>query len=190
MAIDPPAGPAFDGGLAAFQAAAERHGGLPPVERWNPAFCGDSQIAIGRDGTWFHQGDPIRRPQLVRLFATLLRKDDEGFMLVTPAEKLSVTVEDAPFVAVGMEVREGYEEQMLSFTTNVGDVVTAGEDHGLRFAPDPRSGAPIPYLHVRRGLEARLARPVYYQLIERAVTRGGELGVWSGGRFFVLGAAA
>jgi hypothetical protein len=190
MAIDPPAGPAFDGGLAAFQAAAERHDGLPPVEHWNPAFCGDSLIAIGRDGTWFHQGDPIRRPQLVRLFATLLRKDDEGFMLVTPAEKLSVTVEDAPFVAVAMEVRQDGGDQTLCFTTNVGDVAAAGEGHGLRFAPDPRSGAPIPYLHVRRGLEARLARPVYYQLIERAVTRSGELGVWSGGRFFVLGPAA
>lgn len=189
MAIDPPAGPAFDGGLAAFQAVAERHGGLPPVERWNPAFCGDSQIAIGRDGIWRHQGEPIRRPQLVRLFAALLRKDDEGFMLVTPAEKLSVKVEDVPFVAVGMEVREGHEEQMLSFTTNVGDVVTAGEDHGLRFVPDSRSGAPVPYLHVRRGLEARLARPVYYQLIECAVARGRDLGVWSGGRFFILGAA-
>jgi hypothetical protein len=190
MAIDPPAGPAFDGGLAAFQAVAERHGGLPPVEHWNPAFCGDSMITIARDGTWFHQGDPIRRPQLVRLFATLLRKDDEGFMLVTPAEKLSVRVEDAPFVAVRMDVREDEHDQPLCFTTNVGDVVTAGQAHGLRFVPDSRSGAPVPYLHVRGGLEARLARPVYYQLIERAVARGADLGVWSGGRFFVLGPAA
>jgi hypothetical protein len=175
-------------GLAALQAAAEGHPGLPPLERWNPAYCGDSGMRIARDGTWFHQGEPIRRPGLIRLFSTILRKDEEGFMLVTPAEKLSIMVEDAPFLAVLMTAGDEGENQHLTFTTNVGDIVTAGADHALRFTPDPRSGAPIPYLHVRRGLEAKLARSVYYHLVEHAVARGGELGVWSDAVFFVLGA--
>jgi hypothetical protein len=175
-------------GLAAFQAAAEGQPGLPPVERWNPAYCGDSDMRIARDGTWFHQGEPIRRPALVRLFSAILRKDEEGFMLVTPAEKLSIMVEDAPFLAVLMTAEGEGEKQRLAFTTNVGDIAIAGPDHALRFAPDPCSGAPIPYLHVRRGLEAKLARSVYYDLVERAVERGEDLGVWSDAVFFVLGA--
>ena len=118
----------------------------------------------------------------------MLRKDEEGFMLVTPVEKLSILVEDAPFLAVLMTAEDEGENQHLTFTTNVGDIVTAGPEHALRFTPDPRSGAPIPYLHVRRGLEAKLARSVYYHLVERAVARGGELGVWSDADFFVLGA--
>lgn len=108
-------------------------------------------------------------------------------MLVTPAEKLSILVEDAPFLAVLMTAEGEGENQRLTFTTNVGDIVTAGPAHDLRFSPDPRSGAPIPYLHVRRGLEAKLARSVYYHLVERAVARGGDLGVWSDTAFFVLG---
>jgi uncharacterized protein len=110
-------------------------------------------------------------------------------MLVTPAEKLSLTVEDAPFLAIHMEVEGEREGQTLSFTTNVGDKLTAGKAHGLRFAPDPRSGAPIPYLHVRGGLEAKLARPIYYSLVESARTRDGKLGVWSEGFFYPLGPA-
>jgi hypothetical protein len=188
MVREPPSGHSASPDLAGLQAAAERHGELPPVERWNPDYCGDSGIRIARDGNWFHQGDPIRRPGLVRLFSTILRKDDEGFMLVTPAEKLSIAVDDAPFLAVAMRVAGDGETQSLTFTTNVGDDVTAGPNHTLRFEPDPRSGAPIPYLHVRRGLEAKLARPVYYHLVERAVVRGENLGVWSDTSFFILGA--
>jgi hypothetical protein len=188
MVYDPLPGPASIGGLAALKAAAESHPGMPPVERWNPAYCGDSGMRIARDGSWYHQGEPIRRAGLVRLFSTILRKDEEGFMLVTPAEKLSIAVEDAPFLAVLMAAHNDGESQRLTFTTNVGDEVTAGPEHCLRFAPDPRSGAPIPYLHVRRGLEARLARPVYYHLVERAIAKDGNLGVWSDGDFFVLGA--
>ncbi len=177
-----------DSGFAAFQAAARGRAGMPPVERWNPPYCGDSQMVIARDGTWSHQGAPIRRPELVRLFSTLLRKDDAGFMLVTPAEKLSIRVEDAPFLAVSMTVDGEGEGQRLTFITNVGDEVGAGPDHPMRFQPDPNSGAPIPYLHVRGGLEAKLARSVYYALVERAVARDGGLGVWSGGAYFVMGA--
>lgn len=177
----------FGQGLAALQAVAEKLGPLPPVERWNPAYCGDSLMRIARDGTWSHAGAPIRRPALVRLFSTILRKDDDGFMLVTPAEKLSIAVEDVPFLAVLMRGEGKDREQSLIFTTNVGDELTAGPKHPLRFTPDPKTSAPIPYLHVRGGLEARVARPVYYDLVERAVEQGGALGVWSGGDFFALG---
>jgi hypothetical protein len=176
-------------GLGALQAAAAKLGPLPPVERWNPAYCGDSLMRIARDGSWSHAGAPIRRPALVRLFSTILRKDDDGFMLVTPAEKLSIAVEDAPFLAVLMRVEGEKDGQTLFFTTNVGDEVPAGPDHPLRFSPDPMTGAPVPYLHVRARLEARLARPVYYALVEQAIERDGALGVWSGGAFFVLGDA-
>lgn len=139
---------------------------------------------ISRDGTWFHQGAPIGRRELVRVFSTLLRKDDDGFMLVTPAEKLSISVEDAPFLAVLMEVAGAGSEQSLSFLTNVGDRTVAGTAHPLRFAWD--AAAPIPYVHVRGKLEAKLARPVYYQMMDLAVEQDGVLGVWSGGRFFAL----
>ena len=189
MARDPSSAPPSSLGLAGLETAARSHAGLPPVERWNPDYCGDSEMRIASDGRWFHQGEPIRRPALVRLFSTILRKDDEGFMLVTPAEKLSIAVEDAPFMAVAMAVSGEDESQCLTFTTNVGDDVTAGPNHGLRFVPDAKSGAPVPYLHVRRGLEAKVARPVYYQLVERAVMRGKDLGVWSDKSFFVMGAA-
>jgi uncharacterized protein len=151
--------------------------GLPPVESWNPAFCGDSRMRIARDGRWFHEGAPIIRPELVRLFSGLLRLDAEGYMLVTPVEKLSIAVEDVPFQAVAVDVQGGD----LVFTTNVGDRVLLDDAHGLRMA------GTVPYLHVRRGLEARVTRPVYYQLAEMAVAEGGRLGVSSGGRFFVLG---
>jgi uncharacterized protein len=155
-----------------------RRGTLPPVEDWHPAHCGDSLMRIAPDGTWFHQDRPIARPELVRLFSTILRKDQDGFVLVTPAEKLSITVEDAPFLAVLLTV----EEQRLCFTTNVGDQVTADADHPLHFKMV--DGAPIPYLHVRSGLMAKAARPVYYQLAELAVMHQGRMGVWSGGIFF------
>jgi len=189
MVRDLPPGRSPSTGLAGLQAAAESHGELPPVTRWNPEYCGDSLMRIARDGSWFHEGEPIRRPALVRLFSTILRKDDEGFMLVTPVEKLSIVVEDAPFMAVAMMVAGEGENQLLTFTTNVGDDVAAGPNHALRFVSDPRNGAPIPYLHVRRGLEAKLVRSVYYDLIACAVERSGNLGVWSNGDFFALGAA-
>lgn len=160
-------------------------GSLPPVERWQPALCGDSQMRIGRDGTWFHQGAPIGRPELVRLFAGLLRKDDEGFMLVTPAEKLSIAVEDAPFLAVALAEHDG----VLTFSTNIGDRVALSAGCGWRLKEDGR-GAQIPYVTVRGGLEARIARPLYYQLAEQAVTRDGQWGLVSGGGFFALGPQA
>lgn len=155
---------------------------LPPVEDWHPAHCGDSHMRIAPDGTWFHQDRPIARPELVRLFSTILRKDEDGFVLVTPAEKLSIAVEDAPFLAVLLTVEQPGPDQRLRFTTNVGDEVTADAVHPLHFKMI--AGAPVPYLQVRGGLTAKAARPVYYQLAELAVTRRSRLGVWSSGLFF------
>ncbi len=156
---------------------------LPPVERWNPKQCGDSAMRIAADGTWFHDGEKIARPELVRLFAGLLRKDEEGYVLVTPVEKLSIQVEDVPFLAVTVDAAGTGEGQTLTFTTNVGDRVALGPAHGLRL-----SGG-VPYLHVRSGLEARVARNVWYQLADIALPRAATMGVWSGGHFFELGAA-
>lgn len=156
---------------------------LPPVERWNPSHCGDSEMRIGRDGTWFHQGSPIGRPAMVRLFSTILRREpDGGFALVTPVEKLAIAVEDAPFVAVELRSEGEGERRTLAFRLNTGDLVVAGAGHPLRFEAGPH-----PYLEVRRGLDALVARPVYYELAEIALTEGASPpGVWSEGAFFPL----
>lgn len=178
-------------GLASLQREAARHGRLPPVEQWNPPHCGDIDIRIARDGTWFHQGTPIGRRELVRLFSTILRKDHDGYHLVTPAEKMRITVEDAPFQAVLLEAEGSGKDQRLTFTTNVGDDTVAGPHNAIRVEIEPVTQQPRPYVHVRRGLEARIARPVYYQLADLAVPGGeGILGVWSDGAFFPLGQAA
>jgi hypothetical protein len=178
-------------GLADLQREAAVGQSLPPVERWNPAHCGDIDIRIARDGTWFHQGSPIGRKELVRLFSTILRRDGDDYVLVTPAEKMRIVVEDAPFMAVLMDVEGEGCEQRLIFTTNVGDVTVAGADNPIRVATDPASEEPAPYVHVRRGLEARISRAVFYQLADLAVAGEGEqaglLGVWSGGVFFPIG---
>jgi uncharacterized protein len=177
--------------LASLQREAARHRTLPPVERWNPPHCGDIDIRIARDGTWFHQGSPIGRKELVRLFSTILRKDPDGFHLVTPAEKMRITVEDAPFQAVLLAVDGEGAAQRLTFTTNVGDDAVAGPDNPIRVEIDPVTQEPRPYVHVRRGLEARIARAVYYQLADLAVPGdGGMLGVWSNGVYFPLGRPA
>jgi len=159
---------------------------LPPVERWNPELCGDSEMRIARDGTWYHQGSPIGRPAMVRLFSTILRREPDGrHVLVTPVEKLDIAVEDAAFVAVEVKSEGEGEERRLAFRLNTGDLVVAGPDHPLRFAGGPEG--PHPYLAVRGGLEALVARPVYYELAELALAEGGEpAGLWSGGAFFAL----
>ena len=162
---------------------------LPPVAAWHPAHCGDSEMRIARDGTWFHQGNAIRRPELVRLFSTILRREPDGsYVLVTPAEKLAIRVEDAPFVAVELKREGDGRDAQLAFRLNIGDVVLAGADHPLRFAED--AAGPRPYLAVRDGLEALVARSLYYELAELALA-GGDTppGVWSGGAFFAMTAA-
>ena len=154
---------------------------------WSPAHCGDIDIRIARDGGWFHDGSPIGRPALVRLFSTVLRKDPDGFHLVTPVEKLRIQVDDAPFLATRVD-RVG---DTLRFLTNVGDEVEAGPANPITVEHDGETGEPAPYLHVRRGLMARLTRPVFYELVDmaqaRATPSGEELGVWSGGAWCGLG---
>lgn len=159
---------------------------LPPVERWNPAHCGDSEMRIASDGTWFHQGSPITRPAMVRAFSRILRREaDGGYVLVTPVERLTITVEDAPFVAVEMKAEHVGREATLAFRLNTGDMVTASADHPLRFVE--RADGPHPYVHVRGGLDALIGRTVYYELAERALSEGGDPpGVWSAGTFFPL----
>ncbi len=156
-------------GLNGLQALVSRAGGtkrgLPPVEKWNPEFCGDLDIVIKKDGTWFYLGTPIGRHALVKLFSTVLRKDEDGkTYLVTPVEKIGITVEDAPFVAVEMNAH-GANEPVLTFRTNVGDIVEAGPENPLRFAIVAENDGIKPYILVRGRLEAVLARPVMYELI-------------------------
>lgn len=159
---------------------------IPPVESWNPGHCGNSDMRIARDGTWFHQGSPIGRAPMVRLFSTILRREPDGrFVLVTPVEKLDIEVEDAPFVAVEMKTEGTGDALKLAFRLNTGDVVTAGPDRALRF--EQTNEGPRPYLHVRAGLEALIGRSVYYELAQIALENGSEPpGVWSDGAFFPL----
>lgn len=158
---------------------------LPPVEKWDPPHCGDSEMRIARDGTWFHQGSPIGRAEMVRLFSTILRREpDGGFVLVTPVEKLSIEIEDAPFVAVEVKSEGARDGRRLAFRLNTGDLVLAGPGHPLRLGERP-------YLTVRGGLDALIARPVYYELAELALAEGAEPpGLWSDGAFFPLDGGA
>jgi len=168
--------------------------GLPPVHLWNPPFCGDLDMRIARDGTWFYLGTPIGRAPLVRLFSTILRKDGDDYFLVTPVEKVGITVDDAPFVAVDFEVDGQGSEQSLTFETNVGDTVTAGPDHPIRVVRDPETGEPSPYVLVRANLEALIDRKSFYRLVDigtRELRDGIEwFGLWSGGTFFPVIPAA
>ncbi|MDU9415451.1 DUF1285 domain-containing protein [Pseudomonas sp. zfem005] len=165
--------------------------GLPPVHLWNPDFCGDIDMRIARDGTWFYLGTPIGRKPMVKLFSTIIRRDGDDYFLVTPVEKVGITVDDAPFVAVSVEVSGEGEEQVLRFVTNVEDEVEAGTEHPIRVETDPVTQEPAPYVHVRTNLEALIHRNVFYQLVELAVVREIDgrnwLGVWSGGQFFPIG---
>jgi hypothetical protein len=158
---------------------------LPPVDRWDPPYCGDIGMAIRGDGTWFYQGSPIGRKPMVKLFSRILRRDADGrHFLVTPVEKVDVTVADAPFLAVEMDVRGARDTQVLTFRTNVDDVVSCGREHPLRFIAEAAGGGSKPYLLVRGRLEALVTRAVYYDLMELVVDREGETGVWSGGVFW------
>ncbi|HTO32719.1 MAG TPA: DUF1285 domain-containing protein [Pararhizobium sp.] len=164
-------------GLAALisRAAGQTNGqtkGLPPVDKWNPPFCGDIDMEIRADGTWFYMGTPIGRQPLVRLFSTVLRKDEDGrTYLVTPVEKVGIRIVDAPFVAVEMNLTENDGEPVITFRTNVGDVVEAGPEHGLRFVIEGENRELKPYLHVRGRLEALVSRAVMYDLVELGETR-------------------
>jgi len=181
-------------GLAQVDAAAKKSKGLPPVHLWNPPFCGDLDMRIAGDGTWFYLNSPIGRKPLVRLFSTVLRLDEDGkYYLVTPVEKIGITVDDAPFLAVQMSVEGFGAEQIIRFTTNVGDEFPVDKDHPLRFETEEVNHGLKPYALVRGRLEALINRAVLYDLValggEHKV--GGELhfGVWSSGLFYPMAKA-
>ena len=165
-------------------------GGLPPVHLWNPPFCGDIDMRIKRDGTWFYQGTPIGRPALVRLFSTILKREGDRYYLVTPVEKVGITVEDVPFLAVDFTATNEGRAQDLTFTTNVGDTARAGPDHPLRITRDPDTGEPAPYVLIRTNLEALIDRKSFSRLVDlgqHADVNGRDwFGLWSGGQFFPM----
>ena len=181
-------------GLKALMSRADgKDKSLPPVEKWNPPFCGDLDIRIARDGTWFYLGSPIGRLPLVKLFASVLRRDADGqHYLVTPVEKIGITVDDAPFLAVEMAVTGTGDAQELTLRTNLGELVNVDAERPLRFEKEPDSGGLKPYVLVRGRLEALFTRALMYQLAELIVEREGaegrETGIWSRGSFFAIGA--
>jgi hypothetical protein len=183
------------GGLEGIAAALPRDGGraLPPVELWNPPFCGDIDMRIAADGTWFYQKTPIGRPALVKLFASVLKREGDKYFLVTPVEKVGLIVEEAPFLAVELKVEHDARGQVLRFRTNVDDWVEAGPGHALRFAPEPTGGLK-PFLHVRRELWAKVTRALFYDLVElgeeREVDGKAMFGVASGAEFFAMADAS
>lgn len=184
--------PSVEGIAAAASRIAPR--GPAPVHLWNPPFCGDLDMRIARDGTWFYLGTPIGRPALVRLFSSILKREGERYYLVTPVEKVGITVEDAPFVAVDFTVEGEGPDQSLTFETQVEEHVAAGPDHPIRVELDPETGEPAPYVLVRRNLEALIDRKSFYRLVEigreETVAGARQYGIWSGGRFFPIAPAA
>ncbi|MEX0366355.1 MAG: DUF1285 domain-containing protein [Ruegeria sp.] len=174
--------PSADGIAASVKAVESR--GLPPVHLWNPPFCGDLDMRIARDGTWFYLGTPINRPEMVRLFSSILKLEDGKYFLVTPVEKVGITVDDAPFVATDFEVSGEGEMQQLTFTTHVGDTAIAGPGHPIRVERDSETGEPSPYILIRAGLEALIDRKSFYRLVELGTHHDGWFGLWSSGQFF------
>ncbi|WP_170785275.1 DUF1285 domain-containing protein [Ruegeria lacuscaerulensis] len=184
MSGQKPVTPSPDGIAASVNAAKTK--GLPPVHLWNPPFCGDLDIHIAKDGSWTYLGSPINRFELVKLFSSILKKEDGKYYLVTPVEKVGITVEDAPFVAVDFDATGKGTAQTLCFTTHVGDEAVAGPDHPIRIVIDPESEEPAPYILIRANLEARIDRKSFYRLVDIAEHSDGWFGVWSGGQFFPL----
>lgn len=174
--------PSADGIAAAVRATKSR--GIPPVHLWNPPYCGELDIRIARDGTWFYLGTPIGRPELVRLFSSILKREEGRYYLVTPVEKVGITVEDAPFVAVDYEVEGAGTDQVLRFETQVGDFAVAGAKHPIRVERDSETGEPSPYVLIRADLEALIDRKSFYRLVDLGVHHDGWFGIWSSGVFF------
>ncbi|MDO9526370.1 MAG: DUF1285 domain-containing protein [Gemmobacter sp.] len=175
--------------LASAATAAARKG-PPPVHLWNPPFCGDMDMRIARDGTWFYLGSPIGRAGLVRLFSGILKREGDKYFLVTPVEKVGIIVDDAPFVAQDFSVSGTGRDQVITFTTHVGDEAVAGPDHPIRVTRDPATGEPSPYVLIRANLEALIDRKSFYRLVDLGVHEDHErerwFGVWSGAAFFPL----
>ena len=172
--------------LADLASAIEQRDGPPPVDKWNPSHCGNSEMRIARDGTWYHQGSPIRRPAMVRLFSIVLRREPDGsHVLVTPVEKLSIEVEKTAFRATQMTMDGSHERRRIGLTLDSGDALIVGPEHPLTIAATP--DGPSPRVAVRFGLEAELARPLYYELAEIALAEGhNPPGVWSDEAFFAF----
>jgi hypothetical protein len=183
MAESPPAG-------LEKLAARIGKGRLPPVEKWNPPYCGDLDMRIAADGTWFYLGTPIGRPALVKLFASVLKREGDKHFLVTPVEKVGIRVDDAPFLAVEMEIENRGKRQNLIFRTNVDDVVRCDSEHKLRFEPEAATGGIKPYLYVRRNLWAKVTRALFFDLVALGEVRelDGErmFGIRSAGEFFPI----
>ena len=183
-------------GIAAAVARQEggRQKGPPPVHLWNPPYCGDIDMRIAADGTWFYQKTPIGRPALVKLFASVLKREAGKHFLVTPVEKVGIAVDDAPFLAVELKVTQGARGPVLNFRTNVDDWVVCGPGHALRFEPEAQTGGLKPYLHVRRDLWAKVTRALFYDLValgeERDVGGKAMFGIASDGAFFVMAEAS
>lgn len=177
-------------GLASSLSAMKKQKGPPPVHLWNPPYCGEIDIRIARDGTWFHEGTPIGRAGLVKLFSSILRKDGDRFFLVTPVEKVGIKVEDAPMVAIDFDVEGKDRGQVLTFHTKTEDQAVASADHPIRIHRDPATGEPSPYVMIRAGLEALIDRKSFYRLIDlghHEVFEGEKwFGVWSSGTFFPI----
>lgn len=177
-----------------MKAMKDDQSGLRPVEKWHPEYCGEIDIVIKSDGSWWHEGTQVTRKGLIGLFASILRKDDDGeTYLVTPVEKMLITVERAHFVAIRVDVKGEGENTRLFFTTNMDETIEAGPDLPIRVETDPDTLEPMPFVNIRGRLEASLARPVFYELVEHAVEietpDGPQLGVYAGGTFFRLGPA-
>jgi uncharacterized protein len=161
-------------------------GGLPPVHLWNPPFCGDIDMRIAGDGTWYYMNSPIGRKPLYQLFSRVLRRDEDKYFLVTPVEKCGIRVDDAPFVAVRMNVTGTGQEQLIAFETNVDDHVVVNAEHPLRFADEAGTDGLKPYVIVRANLEALVSRALFYDLVALGVVEGEWFGVWSSGVFFPM----
>ncbi|SMO80740.1 DUF1285 domain-containing protein [Ruegeria faecimaris] len=179
-----PVTPSPDGIAASVKAAKTRD--LPPVHLWNPPFCGDLDIRIAKDGSWSYLGSPINRLELVKLFSSILKKEEGKYYLVTPVEKVGITVEDVPFMAVDFDATGSGAAQILTFSTHVGDTAKAGADHPIRVEFDPKTQEPSPYILIRANLEARIDRKSFYRLVEIGTDHEDWFGVWSGGQFFPL----
>ena len=164
--------------------------GPPPVHLWKPPFCGDLDMRIARDGTWFYMGTPIGRMPLVKLFSSIIRKDGDDYFLVTPVEKVGITVDDAPFLGIDYDVEDSGKDQVITFTTQVDDTAVAGPENPIRVVRDPETGEPSPYVLIRANLEALIDRKSFYRLVDIGVHQEHEgeqwFGVWSSGMFFPI----
>jgi hypothetical protein len=192
MAKEGPAAAGLDTVLGAAKTAAAK--GPPPVHLWNPPYCGEIDMRIAPDGIWFYQKTPIGRPAMVKLFASILKREGDRYFLVTPVEKCGIVVDDAPFLAVELRIIATDAGPLLRFRTNVDDWVDCGAEHRLRFEPEPETGGLKPYLHVRRDLWAKVTRALFFDLVERGEERTIDgtamFGVASGGEFFAMAPAA